>query len=41
MSATVHSSVVKIVTGLGNRVLGRIFGRGEREAEHYVTGIVC
>ena len=28
-------------TGLTNWVLERIFGTGEREAERYVTGIVC
>ena len=30
-----------MVIGLANWVLGRIFGTGEREAEGYVTGIVC
>jgi len=30
-----------MVIGLANWVKGRIFGTGEREAERYVTGIVC
>ena len=30
-----------MVIGLANWVLGRILGTGEREAERYVTGIVC
>ena len=41
VSGTVDSSVVRMVIGLANWVLGRIFGTGEREAERYVTGIVC
>ena len=41
VSGTVDSSVVRMVTGLANWVLGRIFRAGEREAEPYVTGIVC
>ena len=40
VSVTVDSSVVRMVIGLANWVLGRIFGTGEREAESYVTGIV-
>ena len=40
MSGTVDSSVVRMVIGLANWVLGRIFGTGESEAERYVTGIV-
>jgi len=39
VSGTVDSSVVRMVIGLGNWVLGRIFGTGEREAERYVTGL--
>ena len=38
---TVDSSVVRMVIGLANWVLGSIFGTGEKEAERYVTGIVC
>jgi hypothetical protein len=41
VSGTVDSSVVRLMIGLVNWVLGRIFGTGEREAERYVTGIVC
>jgi len=41
MSGTVDSSVARMVIGLANWVLGRIFGTGEKEAERYVTGIVC
>ena len=41
VSGTVDSSVVRMVIGLAKWVLGRIFGTGEREAERYVTGIVC
>ena len=41
VSGTVDSSMVRMVIVLANWVLGRMFGTGEREAEHYVTGIVC
>jgi hypothetical protein len=41
LSETVDSSVVRMVFGLVNWVLGRIFGAGETEAESYVTMIVC
>ena len=41
VSGTVDSSVVRIVIVLAYWVLGRMFGTGEREAERYVTGIVC
>ena len=40
VSGTVDSSVVRMVIGLANWVLGSILGTGEREAERYVTGIV-
>jgi ABC-type transport system involved in cytochrome c biogenesis ATPase subunit len=40
-NGTVSSSVLRIVIGVANCVLGRILGTGEREAERYVTGIVC
>jgi hypothetical protein len=35
------SSVLRIVIGVANCVLGRILGTGEREAERYVTRIGC
>ena len=41
VSGTVDSSVVRMVIGLANWVLGRIFRTGDSEAERYVTGIVC
>ena len=41
VSGTVDSSVVRMVIGRAKWVLGRIFGAVEREAERYVTGIVC
>jgi len=40
VSGTVDSLVVRMVIGLANWVLGRIFGTGEREAERYDTGEV-
>jgi hypothetical protein len=40
VSETVDSSVVRMMIGLANWMLGRIIGTGEREAERYVTGIV-
>ena len=41
MNGTMDISVVRMVICLANCVLGRIFGTGEREAERYVTVIVC
>jgi len=37
VSGTVDISVVRLVIGLLDWVLGRIFGTGEREAESYLT----
>jgi len=41
MCETVDSSMVRMVIRLANLVMGRIFSTGEREAERYVTVIVC
>ena len=41
MSGTVDISVVRMVIGLANWLLVRLFGTDEREAEHYVTLFVC
>ena len=40
-SGTVSSSVIRVMIDLANCVMRRIYETRVREAEHYVTMIVC